>query len=198
MDKIPSNSNSIFAGSAGFMHCIILKYEVQLCYYNDNINSNPQAGQQNIGTHCYGQLVHVLQKTQFTSFQSIYGCLSVYRHNVSPRSHNRCLSRLSLPTFKLLFHVLVLRSTIVHRNIKIYSSNVKTLHFLEKLCSASTVLSTLQLWNQQTDCHCCAIKKNSYTNFQSYIHFIKCRMCQVFAQWVTYYFFVHIHLNSIN
>ena len=35
----------------------------------------------------------------FTRFLSIYGCLSIHRHNVSPRFHNGCLSQPSLLTF---------------------------------------------------------------------------------------------------
>ena len=78
MDKIASNSNS---QSAGFS------------LSGSHISSNPQAGQQNMGTHCYGQLVRVLQKTQITgSGTYMVNCLSIHRHNVSPRF--RCVLRL--------------------------------------------------------------------------------------------------------
>ena len=46
-----------------------------------------------------------IKECNFTSFQSVYGCLSVYRHNVSPHFHHCCLLQLSLPTFKLPFCV---------------------------------------------------------------------------------------------
>ena len=85
-------------------YCSILNYEAQLCYYNDNISSNSQAGLWNKGMCCYGQLVCIFQRTGFTSFESIYGCLSVYRHNVSHCFHSYCLSQLVLLTFKLLIY----------------------------------------------------------------------------------------------
>jgi len=46
----------------------------------------------------------VFEKGNFTSFQSVYSCLSVSRHNVSPRFHHRCLFQLSFPTFELSFY----------------------------------------------------------------------------------------------
>ena len=49
---------------------------------------NSQAGQGNMGTHCYGQLGMDFKKGNFISFQSVFGCLSVYRHNVTPYFHN--------------------------------------------------------------------------------------------------------------
>ena len=62
------------------------------CY----ISSNSQAGQWNMGTRCYGQLgTHYIKKRNFTSLRSVYGTLSVYRHNVSHHFHNSCLSQLS-------------------------------------------------------------------------------------------------------
>ena len=94
------------------------------------------------------------KKHDFTSFQSVYGCLSVHKHNISPCFYNRCLSQLSLPTSKLLFFTRTrvnLRNTIVYGDIKIYRRNVKTLRFLEKLRSASAMHFALQLVNQATD-----------------------------------------------
>ena len=118
------------------------------------ISLNSQAGQQDMSARCYGQLVHILQKTRFTSFPSVYGCLSVHRHNVSPCFHNHCLTQLSLPTFKLLFlqqHVSTLRDTIVYRDIKIYGSNLKTLRLLVNLRPVSVMRFTMQPRNQATD-----------------------------------------------
>ena len=77
------------------------KYEAWLCYYIDAISSNSQAGQWNVGTHCYGQLD---KKGNFMSFQPVCSCLSVYRHNITPHFNNLCLSQMSLPTFKLPFY----------------------------------------------------------------------------------------------
>ena len=36
------------------LHCIILNYDAWLCYYEDDISSNSQAGQRNTGTCYYG------------------------------------------------------------------------------------------------------------------------------------------------
>ena len=81
------------------------------------------------------------KKYDFTSFHSVNACLSVYMYTqCNPRFHNRCLFQLSLATFKLLFlqqHVSISCNTIVYRDTKIYCSNVKTLRFLEKLCSVA-------------------------------------------------------------
>ena len=77
------------------------KYEAWLCYYIDSISLNSQAGQWNVGTHCYGQLD---KKGNFMSFQPVRSCLSVYRHNITPHFNNLCLSQMSLPTFKLPFY----------------------------------------------------------------------------------------------
>ena len=74
-----------------------------------------------------------------------------------------------------------LHNTIVYRDIKIYRSNVKTLRFLEKLCSASATFFALCF----------------HFFYAAQLHigipipglisiFIKCAMCQFFAQWVTY------------
>jgi len=43
------------------------------------------------------------QTNNFTNFQSVYGCLSVYKHNVSPGFHNYCLSQLSFQLSRCLF-----------------------------------------------------------------------------------------------
>ena len=148
-------------------------YLCKVCYYNDDISSNSQAGQRNTGTRCYGQLVRVLQKTRFTSFQSVYDCLSVRRHNVSPRVHNRYLSQLSLLTFKLLFYNNMCRFyVIVYGDIKIYRSNVKTLRFLEP-CPQCFLLRSSGT-KQPIASICCTIK-HRYTNFRSYVNFHKMR-----------------------
>ena len=74
----------------------------------------------------------------------------------------------------------ILRNTIVYGYIKIYRSNIKTLHFLKKLCSASTMLfcsATREPSNRSFPfCHCCTLN----------IDIPKSGMCRVFAQWVTY------------
>ena len=96
--RFPAKLRLLYQGVTGGLHCIILNYEAQLCYmyYKDATSLNSQAGQWNTGTRCYGQLKHALSKKgNFTSFQSVYGCLSVY---VSPHFHHRCLFQLSLPT----------------------------------------------------------------------------------------------------
>ena len=83
------------------LHCIILNYEARLCCCNDNISSNSQAGQWNMEHIAMDSWYMFFKKHDSTSFQSVYCCLSVYRHNVSPCFHNRCLSQLS---FELLFY----------------------------------------------------------------------------------------------
>ena len=54
----------------------------------------------------------------------LYGCLSVHRHNVSPRFYNRCLSQATtvFANFQATRTRVNLRNTIVYRDI---SSNVK-------------------------------------------------------------------------
>ena len=47
--------------TVGF-NCVILKYEAGLCYYEDDISSNSQAGQRNTGTRCHRQLVRVFEE----------------------------------------------------------------------------------------------------------------------------------------
>ena len=80
-------------------------------------------------------------------------------------------------------------SMIVYGDIKIYRSNVKTLRFLEKLHSASATQFALQLGNQATD------RFHFLPAAQLHIGipisglisiFIKCAMCRVIAQRVTY------------
>ena len=90
-------------------------------------------------------MVRVSKKRDFTCFQSVYGCLSVYRHNVSHRFHNRCLCQLSLATFKLAAFLQKhdLCQFFITRQYTETHSNVKTLRFLEKLRSASTMLFAL-------------------------------------------------------
>ena len=51
---------------------LTLYYEAHFCYYKDDISSNSQAGQQNTGTCCYGQLIRVFQKNAILSASSPY------------------------------------------------------------------------------------------------------------------------------
>ena len=51
-------------GVTGGLHCIVLNYDIQLCYYKDTISLNSQAGQWNTVTCCYVQLKHVFSKRQ--------------------------------------------------------------------------------------------------------------------------------------
>ena len=135
----------------GGLHCIILNYESWLWCCNDDISSNSQTGQRNTGTHCYGQLVCILQKTQFTSFHFVYSCLSI--DTSKPSLSQRCLSQLSLLTLKLFYNnTSILHNTIAYWDIKIYRTIVKTLRFLEKLRCASMMLYAPQLGNQANDC----------------------------------------------
>ena len=106
-----------------------------------------------------------LKKRSFTSFQSVYGYISVHRHNVSPHFCH-C-------TETLKFTV---------------ASNVKTLLFLERLRSTSATRFTLYLRNQAND------RFHFFPAIQLHIGipisgltliFIKCAMCRVFAQRVT-------------
>ena len=54
-----------------------------------------------------GNCIHLtsgfMPRSCFTHTECVVNVLSVYRHNVSSLFHNRCLSQLSLLTFKLLF-----------------------------------------------------------------------------------------------
>ena len=107
-----------------------------------------------------------------------------------PSLSQRCLSQLSLLTFKLLFYnnTSILHNTIVYGDIKIYRSIVKTLRFLEKLRCASMMLYAPQLGNQANDCfHFFTVAQlNIDISISGFISiFIKCIMCRVFAHWVT-------------
>ena len=79
---------------------------------------------------------------------------------------------------------------IVYGDIEIYRSNVKTLHFLEKLHSASATHFALLLGNQATDCFLffpSAAQLHIGMPISDLVSiFIKCVMCRVFAQWVTF------------
>ena len=90
-------ANMCYRGS----HCIIMNYEVSLCYYDD-ISSNSQAGQRKTGMCYYGQLGTCFSKNTISP-ASTPVFLSKCIHNVTPRFYNRCLFQLSLVTFKLLF-----------------------------------------------------------------------------------------------
>ena len=51
------------------------------------------------GNALLGQLsTHFSKNAISPSSQSVYSCLSVYKHNVSPHFHDCCLSQLSFPT----------------------------------------------------------------------------------------------------
>ena len=88
----------------GGLHCIILNYEARLCYYEDDISSNSEAGQQNTGTHCYGHHCMCFQKTCFYHFQFVYGSLSVYRHNRAGTKAVYYNSNIRSITFELFEH----------------------------------------------------------------------------------------------
>ena len=101
-----------------------------------------------------------------------------------------CLQLLSFPTVFANFQadhlqqpVMILRYAIIYGDIKIYSSNVNTLDFLEKLHSASVMLFTLQFRNQATD-HFhffTAAQLNIDNQISGLISiFIKCGKCRVF------------------
>ena len=81
-----------------------MNYEARLCYYKDDISLNDREVSEIREHVAMDVMVRVSKKLDFTCFQSVYGCLSVYRHNVSHRIHNRCLFQLSLATFKLPFY----------------------------------------------------------------------------------------------
>ena len=63
--RFPTKLRLLHQGVTGGLHCIVLNYDIQLCYYKDTISLNSQAGQWNTGVHCYGQLKHAFQKRQF-------------------------------------------------------------------------------------------------------------------------------------
>ena len=47
--------------------------------------------------------VCVFKERNFKSLQSVYDCLSVYRHIINPRYHNCCLSLPFIPTIQAAF-----------------------------------------------------------------------------------------------
>ena len=61
--RLFSSKTQIIARVTGGLECIIVKYEALLCYYNDDVSSNSQTGQRNMGTSCYGQLVRASKNT---------------------------------------------------------------------------------------------------------------------------------------
>ena len=141
---------------------------------------------------CYGQLVCIFTKCDFTSFQSVYGCLFVHRHDVSTRFITpvfpNCLCWLPSCCFTRT-HV-KLCNTIVYGDIKIYRSKVKS--FSEKnwvLHPPRILVSSLGAKQLITSIFFCHTITHWY--YPVYISgvisiFIKCAICQVFAQWVTY------------
>ena len=42
--QVVSQLNSDYCTVSGGLHCMMLNYEGRLCYYNDDISSNSQAG----------------------------------------------------------------------------------------------------------------------------------------------------------
>ena len=97
----------------GGLHCILLDHEAQLCYYKDTKKLELT----------WTARAWVFKKGNFTSFQSVYGCLSVYRHM-------QCKPPLSPPlSFPTVFadfwaaflqeHESILRNTIVYGDITV-------------------------------------------------------------------------------
>ena len=123
-----------------------------------------------------------IKERNFTSFQSVYGCLSVYRHNVSPRFHNHCLLQLSLPTFKLPFRVHFTWHNSIWRHWSLLWQRKNT-----AFCVRDSFRSITQEPNNQSIWffHCLTIAR-WYTDFWSISILKKCGMCQVFTQRVTY------------
>ena len=144
-----------------------------------------------VHARCYWQLVCISQKTRFYHFQSVYGCLSIHRHNASLCFYNRCLSQASLSNSKLLFirtHV-NLRNTIVYRDIKIYRSNVKIVVFSWKVefCIRYAFRSVAWEPSNRSLPFFSAVQVHIGVPIYGLISiFIKCVMCQVVAQQVTY------------
>ena len=62
--RFPTKLRLLHQGVTGGLHCIVLNYDIQLCYYKDTISLNSQAGHGNTVTCCYGQLKHVFSKRQ--------------------------------------------------------------------------------------------------------------------------------------
>ena len=123
------------------------------------------------------------KKTQFTSFQSVYSCLSVYRHNVSPHFHNHCLFQLSS------FHKNTCQFYVTRQYMET-RSNIKTLHFLEKLRSTSAKAfhsATQEPSNRSLPFF--SLPHKFYIDIQIFSLtsiFIKCNLCRIFTQWVTF------------
>ena len=63
--RFPAKLRLLHQRVTGGLHCMMLNYKGRLCYYNNDISSNSQAGPWNTGRRCYGQLVRVFQKTRF-------------------------------------------------------------------------------------------------------------------------------------
>ena len=125
-----------------------MNYEVRLCYYKDDISLNDRQVREIREHVALDIMVCVSKKHVFTCFQSVYGCLSVYRHNVSPHFHNRCLFQLSLATFKLPFYKNMCQFFVTRLYMETYS-NIKTLRFLEKLLQLCEVW---EVYNQVQVC----------------------------------------------
>ena len=122
----------------------------RLCYYKDDISSNLTGWSAKYKSTLLWTAWHAFFKKM--RFQELpvfirLSCLSVHRHNVSPR----CLSQLSLPTSKLVFYNMCKFYVTWKYMETIYCSNIKTLCFLEELCSVSVMLFTPQLGNQAID-----------------------------------------------
>ena len=117
----------------------------------------------------------------FTSFQSVYSCLSVYRHNISPRFHHRFLFQLSSLTIKLPFYknVSILHSMIVQGDIKIYCNNIKHC-FFSKSCSPRPQCISLHNSGTKQPITSVVTLLHNWTSISGLISdFIKCGMCRV-------------------
>ena len=123
-----------------------MNYEARLRYYEDDISSNSQAGQQNTATRCYGYHGTRFQKNVISPASSLY---TVVFTQCKPSFSQP----LSFPTVFGDFQAAFLQEHLsIIRNMK-YTEirrNVKTLRFLEKLRSASAMLFAPQLRNQAT------------------------------------------------
>ena len=79
MGHFPAKLRLLHQLVEGGLHCIVLNYEARLCYSRDTNRYYEQLGT------CF------FKKCNITTLQSVYGCLSVYRHNVSPNFYIHCL-----------------------------------------------------------------------------------------------------------
>ena len=134
------------------LHCIILNYDVRLCYYINDISSNSR--QTSKVWEC------IAMDSWYAFFKKCDSQASSPYTVVFPSTDTSKpppSQPLSFPTvcadFQAAFlqqHMLILRNTIVCGDI--YRSTIKTFHFLKKLHSVSTKLFAPQIGSQATDC----------------------------------------------